>query len=265
MMQASVRAASWIIARTGKKGIESAGLQRVGRLIPGGMSRGSSQLVTRQWLCGHGSQLALLKSFSASAHMCGSVTGGGIDECEVVQGLREEVRRLKAANVVRVVEPPEPFVLREKPGCMDVILQREFDHENINVECELLIHPQDVSDEDDNVHNDSVKVPYALLINLRITITKDGSEALEISCQCHGDEYFINYISYHENISEVGHDHAVHEKQLSEDLKREFIFYLFLRGFDDEMAVFLHQYFEKKRNEERITNFEKVAAILAEN
>ncbi|KAG0504935.1 hypothetical protein M758_N006700 [Ceratodon purpureus] len=253
-MQASVRAASWIIARTGKKGLVP------GRLIPGALSRGL-QSVPRQWLCGHG----LLKSFSASAHMCSSVTGGGVDEFEVVQGLREEVRRLKATNVVRVVEPPEPFVLREKPGCMDVVLQREFDHENINVECELLLHPQDVSDEGDDVHNDSVKDSYALLINLRITITKDGSEALEISCQCHGDEYFINYISYHEDISEVGHDHAVHEKQLSEDLKREFIFYLFLRGFDDEMAVFLHQYFEKKRNEERITNFEKVAAILAEN
>lgn len=112
----------------------------------------------------------------------------------------------------RKVEPPEPFVLREKPGCMDVILQREYDHERINVECELLLQPQDVGDKDDDVHNDSVKAPYALLINLTITITKDGTEALEISCQCHGDEYFINYISYHENFSKEGHDHAVHEK-----------------------------------------------------
>lgn len=110
------------------------------------------------------------------------------------------------------MEPPEPFVLREKPGCMDVVLQREYDQERISVECELLLQPQD--DEDDDVHNDSamLKTPYALLINLTITITKGGSEALEISCQCHGDEYFINYISYHEDFSKEGRDHAVHEK-----------------------------------------------------
>ena len=54
-------------------------------------------------------------------------------------------------------------------------------------------------------------------------------------------------------------------RRLSEDLKREFLYYIFLRGFDDAMAVFLQQYFEKKCNAERITNFEKVAAVLAEN
>lgn len=52
-------------------------------------------------------------------------------------------------------------------------------------------------------------------------------------------------------------------RKLSEDLKREFLYFLFLRGFDDEMALFLHHYLEKKRNEERITNLENVAAVLA--
>ena len=112
----------------------------------------------------------------------------------------------------RGIELPEPFVLREIPGSMNVILRREYDRERINVKCELLLNPHVLSLEDDDVHNDSIKAPYALPINLTITITKDESEALEISCQCYEDEYFINYISYHENFSKEGHDHAVHEK-----------------------------------------------------
>lgn len=117
----------------------------------------------------------------------------------------------------RELEPPDPFVLREKPGCVDVILEREYDHERISARCDLLLQPQldggeEEEDDDDNSHKDC-SAPFALLINLTITITKGGGpEALEISCQCHGDEYFINYISYHEDLSNKGHDHAVHEK-----------------------------------------------------
>ncbi|XP_024385933.1 uncharacterized protein At2g39795, mitochondrial isoform X2 [Physcomitrium patens] len=172
---------------------------------------------------------------------------------------------LTRAFVDREFKPPEPFSLQTKSGCMDVILHREYDQEKMSVKCELLLQPQDEGEEDEDVHSDSVmpKAPYALLINLTITITKGGTEALEISCQCHGDEYFINYISYHEDQSKEGQDHAIHEKQLSEALKREFLYFLFLRGFDDELAMFLHHFLEKKRNDDRITNIEKVAAVLA--
>lgn len=34
--------------------------------------------------------------------MCSIVSGGGFDECEVLQGLRDELQRLKADDVVRL-------------------------------------------------------------------------------------------------------------------------------------------------------------------
>jgi hypothetical protein len=101
VMQASVRAASWIISRTGKKGLESAVLQLVSGRFSLGARRLGPQPVQRQWLCGYGSQ-AMFKSSSTSAHMCSAVSGGGFDEREVLQGLRDEVRRLKAGDVVRL-------------------------------------------------------------------------------------------------------------------------------------------------------------------
>ena len=100
-MQATVRAALWAIARTRKKGLEAGrSFQRVpGRLIPDARSVGSQPVQRRQWPCGDGSQ-ALFKLRPVLAHMS-TVPGGRLDECEVVQGLRDEVRRLKAATVVR--------------------------------------------------------------------------------------------------------------------------------------------------------------------
>ncbi|XP_024385931.1 uncharacterized protein At2g39795, mitochondrial isoform X1 [Physcomitrium patens] len=261
-MQVSVRAASWVIARIRRKGLESANLQLLQTRTIG------LNPVQRQRPCRYRSQLWFKPSPALARSICSenfpAVSGGEIIE-SLRQGLRDEVRRLKAANVDREFKPPEPFSLQTKSGCMDVILHREYDQEKMSVKCELLLQPQDEGEEDEDVHSDSVmpKAPYALLINLTITITKGGTEALEISCQCHGDEYFINYISYHEDQSKEGQDHAIHEKQLSEALKREFLYFLFLRGFDDELAMFLHHFLEKKRNDDRITNIEKVAAVLA--
>ena len=109
------------------------------------------------------------------------------------------------------VVPPEPFKLHDTRGCMNVILHREFDHEKIDVSCDLLLHPRD-DDADEAEEAEKNQAAYALLINLTITIKKDGLEALEISCQSHGDLYFINYVSYYQDSSKTGQDNIMHEK-----------------------------------------------------
>jgi hypothetical protein len=53
-------------------------------------------------------------------------------------------------------------------------------------------------------------------------------------------------------------------RRIPEDLKREFLSFLFLRGVDDELAWYLHHHFERKKVEEKLLNFEKIAAFMAQ-
>lgn len=97
-MQVSVRAASWVIARIRRKGLESANLQLLQTRTIG------LNPVQRQRPCRYRSQLWFKPSPALARSICSenfpAVSGGEIIE-SLRQGLRDEVRRLKAANVVR--------------------------------------------------------------------------------------------------------------------------------------------------------------------
>lgn len=113
--------------------------------------------------------------------------------------LAAEIERMKKAYENYSVSPPKPFKLKDN-GDLHLLLTRRKGPEDIQVRCELFFHPRGGPPEELVIEEleEEQSVEQKVVVNITLTITKDGPQALEVNVDCDRRGYAVNHIVYRE-------------------------------------------------------------------
>lgn len=152
------------------------------------------------------------------------------------------------------------FLVDGRPGERWITLKRQFANENIKVEVTMFDGAVPAPKKSGGVANaDEVQLHITLIVN----ISKEDGDVLEIMCSAWPDSIVIKRLLVRANKNMTAEPYAGPDfEELDDELQDSLYNFLEVRGINDELAKYLHQYMKHKDKTEIIGWMEKVKSYI---
>ncbi|KAK7255147.1 hypothetical protein RIF29_28551 [Crotalaria pallida] len=185
-------------------------------------------------------------------------------EGNILRLLRQEIQyELQSHPPQQPITKFDSFTVDGRPGERWIRLKRQYADEDIKVEVTMFdgSAPAPSASESGSVANAD---DMQLHITLIVSISKgEGDRVLEIACSAWPDSIEINRLFIRTNKKLAAEPYAGPDfKELDDDLQDSLYDFLEVRGVDDKLAVFLHEYMKNKDKAEFRGWMERVKSFI---
>ncbi|XP_057450635.1 uncharacterized protein At2g39795, mitochondrial-like [Lotus japonicus] len=152
------------------------------------------------------------------------------------------------------------FAVDGRPGERWITLRRQFANEDIKVEATMFDGAVPAPRSSGGVANAD---EMQLHITLIVSISKGDGGVLEITCSAWPDTIEIKRLLTRAKEKMPAEPYAGPDfEDLDDDLQDSLYDFLEVRGVDDELAIFLHQYMKRKDKSELVGWMERVKSFI---
>ncbi|KAK7294002.1 hypothetical protein RJT34_16885 [Clitoria ternatea] len=182
-------------------------------------------------------------------------------EGNILRFLRSEIQyELQSSPPNNPITKFNSFMIDGRPGERWITLRRQYADEEVKVEVTMFDGAVPASSANGEVANSD---EMQLHITLIVTISKGEGGVLEIMCSAWPDSIEIKRLLLCGNVKVPAEPYAGPEfRELDDELQDSLYDFLEVRGIDDELAVFLHQYMKHKDKVEFIRWMERVKSFI---
>ncbi|PKA60383.1 Uncharacterized protein AXF42_Ash008443 [Apostasia shenzhenica] len=162
-----------------------------------------------------------------------------------------------------------PFEIIDTPGDQTIVLKREYAGEIIQATVYMNLDEEAIGEDnedgdDDEDEDDDQKSKIQQSISLHITIDKGEGPILEFGCNLNSDELQIETMETKSRDDSDGQGayQGPDFSDLDENLQKAFHKYLEVRGFQDSLHSFLHEYMMNKDEREYLTWLKNIKEFI---
>ncbi|KAH9572772.1 hypothetical protein CY35_02G169200 [Sphagnum magellanicum] len=176
-----------------------------------------------------------------------------------IKNAKESHRQLKKFSR----GPSKLFTVIDKPGMADMILTRQYGHEDIKLTCRF--EPGNFKVDQDAEEEEYMAFDGVTLntVHLTVSITKaERHECLELTCCCEQDDLFVTTVNLLNTEGLKAQAVGPEISQLDGDLQNHFLKFLKARGIDNNLSNYLLGLLEDKYSREYTDWLENLASFI---
>ncbi|XP_027344870.1 uncharacterized protein At2g39795, mitochondrial-like [Abrus precatorius] len=182
-------------------------------------------------------------------------------EGNILRLLRNEIQyELQSSPPNHPVAKFNSFVVDGRPGERWITLKRHYADEDIKIEVTMFDGAVPAPRENgDEANSDEMQMHITLIVN----ISKGDGGVLEITCSAWPDSIEITKLFIRANDKMLAEPYFGPEfRELDDDLQDSLYDFLEVRGINDALAIFLHQYMKHKDKAEFVRWMERVKSFI---